>query len=125
MLETGIITGGFGLAALIALLAGVLSFLSPCVLPLVPPYLCFITGTSLDELSQRDAAASDARGRAMLAALLFGFLFQGGAELGLWTKIPIELRTVVQGLVILFTGALDQMVRMMLGVFFRPRKAVA
>lgn len=55
-----------------------------------------------------------------LAAILFGFLFQGGAELGLWTSIPIELRTVVQGLVILFTGALDQMVRMMLGVFFRP-----
>ncbi len=50
----------------------------------------------------------------VLAAVLFGFLFQGGAELGLWTKIPIELRTVVQGLVILFTGALDYMVRMML-----------
>lgn len=57
-----------------------------------------------------------------LAAILFGILFQGGAEIGLWTSIPIELRTVVQGLVILFTGALDQMVRMMLGVFFRPRR---
>lgn len=56
----------------------------------------------------------------ILAAVLFGFLFQGGAELGLWTSIPIELRTVVQGLVILFTGALDQMVRMMLGQVFRP-----
>ncbi len=60
-----------------------------------------------------------------LAAILFGFLYQGGAELGLWTSIPIELRTVVQGLVILFTGALDQMVRMMLGLVFRPRRAVA
>jgi ABC-type uncharacterized transport system permease subunit len=61
-----------------------------------------------------------------LAAILFGFLYQGGAELGMWTSIPIELRTVVQGLVILFTGALDQMVRMMLGMFFRTqRKAVA
>ena len=55
----------------------------------------------------------------LLAALLFGFLYQGGAELGLWTSIPIELRIVVQGLVILFTGALDQMVRMMLGWLFR------
>jgi general nucleoside transport system permease protein len=54
----------------------------------------------------------------VLAALLFGFLFQGGAELGLWTKIPIELRTVVQGLVILFTGALDVMVRMLLTRIF-------
>jgi simple sugar transport system permease protein len=60
-----------------------------------------------------------------LAAILFGFLFQGGAELGLWTSIPIELRIVVQGLVILFTGALDHMVRMMLGVFFAPRRGVA
>jgi simple sugar transport system permease protein len=60
-----------------------------------------------------------------LASILFGFLYQGGAELGLWTSIPIELRTVVQGLVILFTGALDQMVRMMLGGIFRPVKAVA
>ncbi|WP_284162637.1 ABC transporter permease [Frigidibacter sp. SD6-1] len=59
----------------------------------------------------------------ILAAILFGFLFQGGAELGLWTSIPIELRTVVQGLVILFTGALDQMVRMMLGLVFRPSLA--
>lgn len=57
-----------------------------------------------------------------LAAILFGFLYQGGAELGLWTSIPIELRTVVQGLVILFTGALDQMVRMLLAVFFRPER---
>jgi simple sugar transport system permease protein len=49
-----------------------------------------------------------------LAALLFGFLYQGGAALGLNTTIPIEMRLVVQGLVILFTGALDQMVRMIL-----------
>lgn len=34
----------------VALIAGVLSFLSPCVLPLVPAYLGFITGMSLDEL---------------------------------------------------------------------------
>ncbi len=61
----------------------------------------------------------------VLAALLFGFLYQGGAELGLWTSIPIEMRIVVQGLVILFTGALDMMVRMLLTrIFglFRSRK---
>ena len=61
----------------------------------------------------------------VLAAVLFGFLFQGGAELGLWTKIPIELRTVVQGLVILFTGALDYMVRMMLVRVFAIFRAPA
>ncbi|RWR08727.1 ABC transporter permease [Paenirhodobacter populi] len=56
-----------------------------------------------------------------LAALLFGFLYQGGAEMGLWTNIPIELRLLLQGLVILFTGALDNMVRMMVAPFFRTR----
>ena len=46
-----------------------------------------------------------------LAAILFGFLYQGGAELALWTKIPRDLIVVIQALVILFTGALDDMVR--------------
>ncbi len=59
----------------------------------------------------------------VLAAVLFGFLYQGGAELGMWTSIPIELRIVVQGLVILFTGALDVMVRMGLTWVFRLRAA--
>lgn len=47
-----------------------------------------------------------------LAAILFGFLYQGGAELALFTSIPRELIVVIQALVILFTGALDNMVRM-------------
>ncbi len=54
----------------------------------------------------------------LLAALLFGFLFQGGAELSLWTNIPRELIIVIQALVILFTGALDNMVRMPLERLF-------
>ncbi len=41
-----------------AIFAGLLSFLSPCVLPLVPPYLCYIAGTSIEELSQADARAA-------------------------------------------------------------------
>ena len=53
-----------------------------------------------------------------LAAILFGFLYQGGAELALWTSIPRELIVVIQALVILFTGALDNMVRMPLERFF-------
>lgn len=48
----------------------------------------------------------------LLASLLFGFLVQGGAELDFWTDIPRELIIVIQALVILFTGALDNMVRM-------------
>ncbi|MSR05944.1 MAG: cytochrome c biogenesis protein CcdA [Gemmatimonadetes bacterium] len=37
----------------LAFLAGLLSFLSPCVLPLIPSYVSFITGLSLDELGER------------------------------------------------------------------------
>jgi len=53
-----------------------------------------------------------------LAALLFGFLYQGGGELALWTSIPRELIVVIQALVILFAGALDNMVRMPLERLF-------
>ncbi len=53
-----------------------------------------------------------------LAALLFGFLYQGGAELSLWSSVPRELVVVIQALVILFTGALDNMVRMPLERLF-------
>ncbi|WIY26205.1 ABC transporter permease [Parasedimentitalea psychrophila] len=61
-----------------------------------------------------------------LAAILFGFLYQGGAELALWTKIPREMIVVIQALVILFTGALDNMVRMPLEkIFIAFRKGKA
>ncbi|MGR3805394.1 ABC transporter permease [Marinibacterium profundimaris] len=53
-----------------------------------------------------------------LAAILFGFLYQGGAELALWTNIPRELIVVIQALVIMLTGALDNMVRMPLEKLF-------
>jgi len=62
-----------------------------------------------------------------IAAILFGFLYQGGLELALWTAIPRELIVVIQALVILFTGALDNMVRMPLERLFlalRKRKEV-
>jgi cytochrome c-type biogenesis protein len=53
-----------------ALLAGMLSFLSPCVLPLVPPYLVYLTGTSLERLADKEAAPL-VRGRTILAAVVF------------------------------------------------------
>jgi cytochrome c-type biogenesis protein len=48
-------------AALVATVAGVLSFLSPCVLPIVPPYLAFMAGASLDEIDRDGADARVAR----------------------------------------------------------------
>lgn len=47
-----------------------------------------------------------------LASLLFGFLYQGGGELAFEMSIPRELVVMIQALVILFTGALDNLVRM-------------
>ncbi len=54
-----------------ALTAGVLSFLSPCVLPLVPPYICFIAGTSLDQLTGEDELDPAVGRRIFLSALAF------------------------------------------------------
>src|SRR5436305_4551465 len=53
---------------LTALAAGMVSFASPCVLPLVPAYLGFITGRSAEELSQ-------ARGKARAAIVTQGVAF--------------------------------------------------
>ncbi|MEM1267700.1 MAG: cytochrome c biogenesis protein CcdA [Pseudomonadota bacterium] len=52
-------------ALMVALLAGVLSFASPCVLPIVPPYLAYMAGTTLDE----ERTGTD--GRVVVAAAFF------------------------------------------------------
>ncbi|MEL6449949.1 MAG: cytochrome c biogenesis protein CcdA [Pseudomonadota bacterium] len=51
----------------IALMAGIISFLSPCVLPIVPPYLAYMSGMSVGEMSE----GRGARNRATIAALFF------------------------------------------------------
>ncbi|MDG1183509.1 MAG: cytochrome c biogenesis protein CcdA [Tateyamaria sp.] len=51
----------------IALIAGIISFLSPCVLPIVPPYLAYLSGMTVGELSD----SRSARNRATVAALFF------------------------------------------------------
>jgi cytochrome c-type biogenesis protein len=56
---------------LAALLAGVLSFLSPCVLPLVPPYLCYLAGTTVEEMREEGFGAPAARRDVMLASASF------------------------------------------------------
>jgi cytochrome c-type biogenesis protein len=63
---------------LVAFTAGVLSFLSPCVLPLVPSYATFLTGMSLDELSGGTPAA---HAQARRSVLVHGLLFVLGFTL--------------------------------------------
>jgi len=53
-----------------AFLAGLLSFVSPCVLPIVPPYLCYLAGVSFDELKGETATAATER-RVVIAATAF------------------------------------------------------
>ena len=84
-------SASFGLA----FLAGLVSFLSPCVLPLVPGYLAFLTGMSLDELAGARGAAGDRR--VMLHAVLFVLGF---------TLVFITLGTVATSLGALVTRAL-------------------
>ncbi|PCJ70324.1 MAG: cytochrome C biogenesis protein [Rhodobiaceae bacterium] len=55
-----------------ALIGGIISFLSPCVLPLVPAYLSFVAGASLDELTdQTDEPGNDVRLRVLIGSLAF------------------------------------------------------
>ncbi len=56
----------FDISAPAAFIAGLLSFLSPCVLPLVPPYLVYLTGETLDEMAENQRTTP-----AVLLALLF------------------------------------------------------
>ncbi len=62
-----IIDASFVPAASVALLAGILSFLSPCVLPIVPPYLAYMGGITMTELS----SDTPRRRRAILPAGFF------------------------------------------------------
>jgi len=56
------------ISLLMAFAAGFISFISPCVLPLIPGYLSFVSGVSVDELGE---AAAKSRARVLAATLLF------------------------------------------------------
>ncbi|MCA6106680.1 cytochrome c biogenesis CcdA family protein [Bradyrhizobium cenepequi] len=53
-----------------ALIAGLVSFLSPCVLPLVPPYLVYLTGATIEHVAHDESAQASKRA-VMAAALMF------------------------------------------------------
>jgi cytochrome c-type biogenesis protein len=93
-----------------ALFAGILSFLSPCVLPLVPPYLCFIAGTRIEDFADRGEKV--ARRDVVLAALLFiaGFstvfiaLGATASVLGQVIRQHLELLSMLAGGAIILMG---------------------
>jgi cytochrome c-type biogenesis protein len=108
-LEQLVGTGALWAAIPIAIVAGLLSFLSPCVLPLVPGYLGYISGTVLPKEKQGQLAP---RGRLVGGVLLFiaGFtvvfmamnIFSGG--LGVFFLKYNDVITRVLGVVVILMG---------------------
>jgi cytochrome c-type biogenesis protein len=93
-------------------LAGLLSFLSPCVLPLVPPYLCYLAGTSVSELSRAGAVDAGLRRHALISALFFvlGFsvvfvaLGAGASLIGAVLRAYSHILSQVAGVAIILMG---------------------
>jgi cytochrome c-type biogenesis protein len=94
-----------------ALIAGMLSFLSPCVLPLVPPYLVYLTGSSLERFVDAEPEPR-VRREALAAAVLFvlGFatvfvtLGAGASAAGAVLRTYSNQLAVAAGLVIVVMG---------------------
>lgn len=97
-----------------ALLAGALSFLSPCVLPLVPPYLCYMAGVSMDQFREGGgpAAAGQVRRAVFVTAVLFtlGFatvfvaLGVGASSLGMLLRQHMDMLSRLGGFVVILMG---------------------
>lgn len=92
--------------------AGAISFLSPCVLPLVPPYLCYMAGVSVDSFRGDDAEAARPRAALLLAAFAFvlGFstvfvaLGAGASSIGALLRAWQQELAIVSGLLIVLMG---------------------
>src|SRR5215213_1685847 len=94
-----------------ALLAGMLSFLSPCVLPLVPPYLVYLTGTSLERLADAEPEPRIKRETVLAAALfVLGFstvfiaLGAGASAIGALLRAYSHVLSIVAGVAIIVMG---------------------
>jgi len=103
---------GTSVGIAVAFTAGILSFLSPCVLPLVPSYISFITGFSLDELGKRrQSAVVHAALFVSGFTLIFMMLGASATAIGLAVQINQVWLERAGGLLIIVFGLY------MLGVF--------
>lgn len=102
----------------LAFAAGLISFLSPCVLPLLPAYLSFMTGLTTAELSDGDRSTAQVMVPAVLFVLGFTLVFVGlGASASLLGSLLSQYRVGLErvaGLVVVAFGVL------MLGVVKVP-----
>ncbi|HEY7457638.1 MAG TPA: cytochrome c biogenesis protein CcdA [Xanthobacteraceae bacterium] len=95
----------------LALFAGFISFVSPCVLPLVPPYLCFLAGTTFEHVIAREPTALVARREVATAALfvagfstVFVALGAGASVVGGLLRVYSDTLAIVAGVAILIMG---------------------
>ena len=103
---------GFEVSYLGALIAGILSFLSPCVLPLVPPYLCFLAGVTVDQITDDTGAQKGLFRKVFVSALFFvlGFstifisLGATASTIGGFITEHIELLSQIAGVTIAILG---------------------
>jgi cytochrome c-type biogenesis protein len=104
--------GGFEVSYLGAFAAGILSFLSPCVLPLVPPYLCFIGGVSIEQMTDDSEISPSVMRAVTLSAVLFilGFstvfiaLGATASTIGQWVADYMDLFSMIAGGIIIILG---------------------
>ena len=99
---------------LAAFVGGLLSFISPCVLPLVPGYLSFVSGVSLDDLRGTDdlAARAHSRRRVFVSSLAFVlgfslvFVSLGASATAIGQLVGGQLRLLgkIAGIVIIIFG---------------------
>jgi cytochrome c-type biogenesis protein len=101
----------------IAFLAGLVSFVSPCVLPLVPAYLSFLTGSTIEELQNSTAAPARVRVLAHAVAFIIGFtivfvaLGASASAVGMLLKTNRHIIAQIGGAIIIILGL------QMIGVF--------
>ncbi|OQM73551.1 cytochrome c biogenesis CcdA family protein [Manganibacter manganicus] len=94
-----------------AFLAGLLSFVSPCVLPIVPPYLAWLAGVSFEELRAEDQYAARRR-RVLAAAIAFvlGFttvfiaLGATASVVGKTIAQHFDILSIIAGIIIIILG---------------------
>ena len=92
-------------AAFVALLSGVLSFLSPCVLPIVPPYLAYMSGVSMGDLREGRRSAVLPAGFFVLGlSTVFIFMGFAASALGQFVLANQSVFARVSGLVIIGLG---------------------
>ena len=105
---------GIDVGYMSAIGAGALSFLSPCVLPLVPPYLCYMAGVSIDDFRTQKAFSDAGQTKKALLVTSFAFVLgfstvfvalgAGASTIGRLLRVWQEPLAIAAGILIIAMG---------------------